>query len=111
MKSTTFQTALTTFTSTFATLVEEHKIFTLTKLHKNKSLYDNYFTAAYDLSKALVYSPVNYGKATTSNKSTLLEHSDFVSIIALHLVARYDTIVHAYTHKFQQQSLPVQLQL
>jgi len=111
MKTTTFQTALTTFTSTFTSLVEEHKICSLTELRKNKNLYDSYFTAAYNLSRALVYSPVNYNKATIAAKSSLLEHPDFVSIVALRFVSKYDTIVHAYTQKFPQQSLPVQLQL
>ena len=111
MKTTTFQTALTTFTSTFTSLVEEHKICFLTELRKNKNLYDSYFTAAYNLSRALVYSPVNYNKAAIAAKSSLLEHPDFVSIVALRFVSKYDTIVHAYTQKFPQQSLPVQLQL
>lgn len=111
MKTTTFQTALITFTSTFTSLVEEHKICSLTELRKNKNLYDSYFTAAYNLSRALVYSPVNYNKAAIAAKSSLLEHPDFVSIVALRFVSKYDTIVHAYTQKFPQQSLPVQLQL
>jgi len=111
MKTTAFQTAITTFTSIFTALVEEHHLYSLAELRKNKNLYDSYFTAAYDLSKALIYSPVNYHNAAMSKKSTLLEHPDFVSIVSLRLVSQYNTIVHAYTLKFPQQPLPVQLQL
>ena len=111
MKSTTFQTTITNFISIFTSLVEEHHMYSLTELRKNKELYDSYFTATYNLSRVLVYSPVNYNKAAIAAKSTLLEHPDFVSIVALRFVSKYDTIVHAYTQKFPQQSLPVQLQL
>ncbi len=110
MKTTAFQTALIAFTSTFATIVEEHHLYSLTELRKNKNLYDSYFTAAYNLSRSLVYSPVNYSKAAMSTKNTMLEHPDYVAIVALRLVSQYDTIVHAYTHKFLQQ-FSVQLQL